>query len=53
MIPQAHSWAYIQTKLYSKRYTHPNVHITVAVFTTAKTWKKPKCPLTDEWIKKI
>ena len=26
---------------------------TVALFTTAKTWKQPKCPLTDEWIKKI
>ena len=24
----------------------------VALFTTAKTWKQPKCPLTDEWIKK-
>ena len=22
-----------------------------ALFTTAKTWKQPKCPLTDEWIK--
>ena len=21
-----------------------------AVFTIAKTWKQPKCPLTDEWI---
>ena len=24
-----------------------------ALFTTAKTWKQPKCPLTNEWIKKI
>ena len=23
------------------------------LFTTAKTWKQPKCPLTDEWIKKM
>ena len=23
-----------------------------APFTTAKIWKKPKCPSTDEWIKK-
>ena len=23
------------------------------VFTIAQTWKKPKCPLTDEWIKKM
>ena len=24
-----------------------------ALFTIAKTWKQPKCPSTDEWIKKI
>ena len=23
-----------------------------ALFTVAKTWKLPKCPSTDEWIKK-
>ena len=22
-------------------------------FTVAKTWKQPKCPLTEEWIKKM
>ena len=25
---------------------------TVALFAVAKIWKQPKCPLTDEWIKK-
>ena len=24
-----------------------------ALFTTARTWKPPRCPLTDEWIKKL
>ena len=24
-----------------------------ALFAIAKTWKQPKCPSTDEWIKKI
>ena len=24
-----------------------------ALFTIARTWKQPKCPLTDEWIKKM
>ena len=24
-----------------------------SLFTIAKTWKQPKCPLTDEWIKKM
>ena len=26
---------------------------TVALFTIARTWKQPKCPSTDEWIKKM
>ena len=26
---------------------------TVALFTTAETWKQPKCASTDEWIKKM
>ena len=25
----------------------------VALFTIAKTWKQPKCPLADEWINKM
>ena len=24
-----------------------------ALFTIAKTWKQPKCPSTDEWIRKM
>ena len=24
-----------------------------ALFKTARTWKQPKCPLTDEWINKM
>ena len=26
---------------------------TAALFTIATTWKQPKCPSTDEWIKKM
>ena len=25
----------------------------VALFTVARTWKQPRCPSTDEWIKKL
>ena len=25
----------------------------VVLFTIARTWKQPKCPSTDEWIKKM
>ena len=24
-----------------------------ALFTIARTWKQPKCPSTDEWLKKM
>ena len=27
--------------------------LVAAVFITAETWKKPKCPLTEEWIKEM
>jgi hypothetical protein len=26
---------------------------TVALFTIARLWKQPRCPTTDEWIKKM
>ena len=26
---------------------------TAALLTTTKTWKQPKCPSTEEWIKKM
>jgi hypothetical protein len=27
--------------------------VIAVVFTIAKLWKQPRCPTTDEWIKKI
>ena len=32
--------------------TRTPVFIT-ALLTIARTWKQPRCPLTDEWIKKL
>ena len=26
---------------------------TAALFTVARPWKQPRCPLADEWIKKL
>ena len=26
---------------------------TAALFTTARTWKQPRCPLADKWIRKL
>ena len=38
-----------------KRYVHPNVHSSTIYNSSNiyKTWKQPKCPSTDEWIKKM
>ena len=35
-----------------ERDTCTPVFIT-ALFTTAKTWKRPRCPSADEWIRKL
>uniref|UniRef100_A0A8D0MW90 Uncharacterized protein n=1 Tax=Sus scrofa TaxID=9823 RepID=A0A8D0MW90_PIG len=51
MIQQSHSWDYIQKRLIQKETCSP-MFIAV-LFTTAKTCKQPKCPSTDEWIKKM
>ena len=52
MIQKLHSGAYIQTKRSLKKDTCAPT-FTAALFIIAKTWKQPKCSLTDEWIEKI
>ena len=39
-------------KTFIEKDTCTHMFIT-ALFTISKTWKKPKCPSTDEWIRKI
>ena len=38
-----------ETKM--ERHMYPNVHL--ALFTIARTWKQPRCPSADEWIRKL
>ena len=35
-----------------QKESHTTVFI-AALFTITRTWKQPKCPSTDEWIKKM
>jgi len=42
---------YPEKTLFQKNKCTPM--LTAALFAIAKTYKQPKCPLTDEWIKKI
>ena len=30
-----------------------NLMFIVALFAIAKTWKQPKCPLIEKWVKKM
>ena len=39
-----------ETKIEKDTYTPV---FTAALFTIARTWKQPRCPVTDEWIKKL
>ena len=34
-----------------ERHVYPNVH--PALFIIARTWKQPRCPSADEWIRKL
>ena len=51
VIQQSHSWVYIQRKLIP-RDACSSIFI-AALFIIAKTWKQPKCPVTDKQIKKM
>ena len=42
-----------QTKKKAGASTDFCTPMSTALFTLAKTWKEPKCPSTDEWIKKM
>ena len=37
----------------NKYQSTPFSHSYLVLFTVAKTWKQPKCPLTDDWVKKM
>ena len=47
MIPQSHPWAYIQK---IRQLCSPMA--TAALFTRVKIRKQPKCPSTDEWMRR-
>ena len=54
MIQQFHFWVFIQRK--QKTLSQKDICTPVfiaALFTIAKIWKQPKCPLMDEQIKKM
>ena len=49
---QSHYWAYTLRKLYFKKRHVPQCSLQHCL-QLASTWKQPKCPSTDEWIRKM
>ena len=52
MTQQSHSQAYTLKKTKIENNTCIPLFI-AALFIIARTWKQPRCPSTDEWIKKL
>ena len=52
MTQQSHCWAYTPRKPELKETRVPPMFI-AALFTIARTWKQPRCPSADEWIRKL
>ena len=50
MTQQSHCWAYTSRK--PERDTCTPMFI-AALFIIARTWKQPRCPSADEWIRKL
>ena len=51
LITQSHCQAYTPRKPELKETRVPQS--TTALFIIAKTWKQPRCPSADEWIRKL
>ena len=52
MTQPSHYWAYTQRKTIIQKESYTTM-FSAALFTIARIWKQPKCPSTDEWIKKM
>ena len=53
MTQQFHSWVYNLKKTKTLIRKDTCTPMFIALFTTAKIWRQPKCPSTDEWIKRM
>ena len=52
MTQQSHCWAYALRKPELKETCVPPMFI-AALFIIARTWKQPRCPSADEWIRNL
>ena len=52
MTQQSHCWAYTPRKTITERDSCTPVFI-AALFTITRTWKQPRYPSAEEWIRKL
>ena len=52
MTLQSHFWAYTPEETRIERDMCTPMFI-AALFIIARTWKQPRCPSADEWIRKL
>ena len=52
MTQKSHCWTYTPRKPELKETCVPPMFI-AALFIIARTWKPPRCPSADEWIRKL
>ena len=52
MTQQPHCWAYTQRKSELKEARVPPMFI-AALFIIARTWKQPRSPSADKWLRKL
>ena len=52
MTQQSHCWAYTPKETRIERDTCTPIFI-AALFIIARTWKQLRCPLAEEWIRKL
>ena len=51
MTQKSHYWTHILREPELKMICTPTFIVTL--FTIARTWKQPRCPSADEWIKEV
>ena len=53
MVQQFHFWLSRETENINAKKISVHCMFIAALFTIVKTWKQSRCPLMDEWIKKM
>jgi len=53
MMQQFHFWIYTQKNWNKDSKSYLYTHVYNSIIHRSLTYKQPKCPMTDEWVKKM